>query len=88
MLAHAGEVSTFVQQDAQGKGVGRSLCRATFEAARRHGFRKLTATGGADNPRAVAFYLGQGFRAVGTMQQHAVIDGDYIDEVLMEKFAG
>jgi L-amino acid N-acyltransferase YncA len=87
-FAHVGEVSTFVRRDAQGRGVGRNLCRATFAAASRQGFRKITATVRADNLRAVAFYLGQGFRPVGTLRQHARVGGGYVDEVLMERLLG
>ena len=87
-FSHVGEVSTFVRPDAQGVGVGGSLCRATFEAVRERGFRKILATVRADNPRAVAFYLGQGFRVIGTAQQHAYVGGNYVDEVLMEKLVG
>jgi L-amino acid N-acyltransferase YncA len=85
-FAHVGEVSPFVRPGAQGQGVGRSLCQATSEAASRQGFRKITATVRADNPRAVAFYLGQGFRPVGTLRQHARVGGGYVDEVLLETF--
>ncbi len=84
-LSHIGDISTFVALDAQRSSVGRRLCQATFQAAQAQGFRKLMATVRADNPRAVAFYLSQGFRVIGTAQQHAFLGGNYIDEILMER---
>jgi L-amino acid N-acyltransferase YncA len=62
VYAHVGEISTFVRQDAQGKGVGRILSQATFQAACHNGFEKIMATVRGDNPRAIAFYRSQGFR--------------------------
>lgn len=84
-LAHVGQISTFVSMAHHGQGVGRRLCHETFALARARGFAKLQATIRADNPRAVAFYMGQGFRLVGTMARHARINGVWIDEVLAER---
>ena len=84
--AHVGAISSFVALDAHGQGIGRRLSEVTFEAARERGFSKISATIRADNPRAVAFYLGQGFRIIGTAQRHALVRGQYIDEVLAERF--
>lgn len=85
---HVGVISTFVALGSHGRGVGRSLSEATFRAATRLGFVKISATIRADNLRAVAFYLSQGFRIVGTAERHAFIRGRYVDEVLAEKFIG
>lgn len=83
---HVGEISSFVAVAAQGHGIGRSLSQASFEAAKAKGYEKLTATIRGDNPRAIAFYLSQGFRLVGTFQNHALVNRKYIDEVVTEKF--
>lgn len=85
-LRRAGEISTFVALDFQGRGVGKQLCQATFRAARARGFLKLRATVRADNPRALAFYAAQGFERIGIARKHALVRGTFIDEVLTEKF--
>ncbi len=85
VFRHVGEISTFVALEVRGQGIGRRLCQATFGEAKRRGFRKLSAAIRADNPRAVAFYRGQGFRRVGVAREHAFIGGKYVDEVLMER---
>lgn len=84
-FAHVGEISTFIAMGVQGQGIGRALMEATVAAARAQGFRKLWATIRGDNPRAVGFYLSQGFRIVGTAQQHAFVNNKYVDEVLAER---
>jgi L-amino acid N-acyltransferase YncA len=85
---HVGVISTFVSLDSHGQGIGRSLSEVTFRAAKRLGFIKISAAIRADNPRAVSFYLSQGFRIIGTAQRHAFIRGKYVDEILAERFVG
>lgn len=86
VFGHVGLISTFVALDAQRLGVGRALCQVTFGAARAHGFLKLCANLRADNPLALAFYRSQGFGLIGTAQKHALLRGQYIDELLLELF--
>jgi L-amino acid N-acyltransferase YncA len=86
VFRYVGEISTFVALDAHRRGVGQSLCRATFSAAKELGYLKLHATVRGDNPQALAFYQSQGFELIGVAQKHAWLHGRYIDEVLLEKF--
>jgi len=85
---HVGDVATFVALDSHRQGVGRSLSQMTFERAREHGFLKINATIRADNPQGVAFYKSMGFDVIGTARKHALVRGEYIDEILAEKFIG
>lgn len=84
-FAHVGAISTFVALAVHGRGVGLRLSEVTFQAARQQGFRKISATIRADNPRAVAFYRRLGFRLIGILREHALVRGGYVDEVLAEK---
>ena len=84
-MRHVGDIATFIAMDAQGQGVGRALAPVTFVAARAKGFKKLIAMIRGDNPRAVGFYVSHGFKLVGTMHRHALVGGQYIDEVIAEK---
>jgi L-amino acid N-acyltransferase YncA len=86
VFRHVGEVSTFVALGAHKRGVGQSLCRATFKAAKELEYLKLRATVRGDNPRALAFYQSQGFELIGVAKKHALLYGKYVDEVLLEKF--
>lgn len=87
-VQHIGVISTFVAIDYWGKRIGHALTEATVCAARLCGFSKLMATIRADNPQAIAFYLRQGFRIIGTAYRHALIHGHYIDEVMAERWIG
>lgn len=84
-LWHVGEISTFVALDMRGKGIGRSLTEAASGAAKEQGFTKVMASIRADNPGAIAFYQGQGFRIIGTAKRHAFVEGRYVDEVMGER---
>ena len=82
---HVGEISSFVELTLRGKGIGHRLSKATFEAARSEGFRKLRATIRADNPAAIAFYRSIGFETLGIAKAHAWVEGRYVDEVIAER---
>jgi RimJ/RimL family protein N-acetyltransferase len=55
-------------------------------AAKAKGFEKLFTFVRADNPAALATYRRHGFDIVGTAKRHAKIDGQYVDEILIEQF--
>jgi L-amino acid N-acyltransferase YncA len=83
---HVAVLGTYVDLSYRRQGIGRRLFQATFDAARRKGYKKLFTYVRADNPAALASYLNQGFEVVGTAQRQAHIDGKYVDEVIIEKF--
>jgi L-amino acid N-acyltransferase YncA len=72
---HVGVVATCVDLELRRRGIGKQLFAATFEAARRKGYEKIFTYVRADNPAALAAYLKQGFRIVGTAQRHAKLAG-------------
>ncbi len=83
---HVGIIGTFVCENARGLGVSKELFNSTFEVAKQKGYEKLFAYVRSDNERALAAYLKQGFEIVGTAKKHAKVRGEYVDEVLIEKF--
>ena len=83
---HVGIIGTFVDANFRRQGVAKKLFQLTFERAKEKGYEKLFAYVRADNERALATYINQGFYVVGTAKKHARINGQYIDEVLIEKF--
>ena len=83
---HVGIIGTFVCENARGRGVSKELFNSTFEVAKQKGYEKLFAYVRSDNERALAAYLKQGFEIVGTAKKHAKVRGEYVDEVLIEKF--
>ena len=83
---HVGIIGTYVDQFVRRQGVAASLFTATFDALPNQGYEKLFAYVRGDNPNALATYLKHSFRIIGTAQKHAKINGEYVDEILIEKF--
>lgn len=83
---HVGIIGTFVCESARGKGISKKLFSSTFDVAKQKGYEKLFAYVRSDNERALSAYLKQGFEIVGTAKNHAKVRGEYVDEVLIEKF--
>ena len=82
---HVGVIGTYVDLARRRQGIASRLFEATFHSARRKGYEKLFSYVRADNEAALHTYLAQGFRIVGTAERHAKIDGNYIDEIVIEK---
>ncbi|ULN65620.1 GNAT family N-acetyltransferase [Vibrio gigantis] len=83
---HVGIIGTYVDANSRGQGVAKQLFEHTFEVAKAKGYEKLFAYVRADNERALAVYLKQGFEIVGTAKKHGKIGDQYFDEILIEKF--
>jgi ribosomal protein S18 acetylase RimI-like enzyme len=65
------------------RGVGRELLRAAAEEARRRGARRLTLRVLAPNEPARRLYESAGFVVEGVQRQEFLIEGEYVDDVLM-----
>ena len=85
-FSHVGDIGTYVSSSAHRGGIGRALAEATFVRAKEVGFTKIMAFIRADNPRAQAFYKSIGFAHIGIAHRQARVRGEFIDEVLMERF--
>ena len=83
---HVGTLATYVSSDQRRQGVARRLFPASFKAARQKGYEKIFTSVRADNLAALATYQGQGFSIIGTAKKHAKLAGEYIDEILIERF--
>lgn len=82
---HVGVLGTYVDLEQRRQGIATALFAATFAAARKRGYEKIFTFVRADNAAALATYRAQGFETIGTARRHAKIDGQYIDEILIEK---
>ncbi|MDT0435209.1 GNAT family N-acetyltransferase [Streptomyces sp. NPDC005840] len=72
-----------VAEEARGAGVGRALLRAAVEEARRQGARRLTLRVLGHNAPARALYASEGFAVEGVLPEEFLLDGAYVDDVLM-----
>ncbi|MFD4395991.1 GNAT family N-acetyltransferase [Kitasatospora sp. NPDC058397] len=74
-----------VDGTARGRGVGRRLVEAACEAARAAGARRMTLRVLGWNAPARRLYEGCGFVVEGSLAEEFLIDGSYVDDVLMAR---
>ncbi|MEU9475143.1 GNAT family N-acetyltransferase [Streptomyces sp. NPDC048191] len=72
-----------VTEEARGRGVGRALVRAAVEEARGRGARRLSLRVLGHNAPARALYESEGFVVEGVQPEEFLLDGAYVDDVLM-----
>ena len=79
------ELSVYVAEDAQGRGVGRALMAALITDARARGVRHLIgAIGDSANAGSIALHQSAGFRDAGIWREVGWKFGRWIDVVLMQ----
>ncbi|HEX8123346.1 MAG TPA: GNAT family N-acetyltransferase [Solirubrobacteraceae bacterium] len=82
--AHVLEVKGLLVDPAhRRRGIGAALVRAAVDAATRRGARRLTLRVLAANPEARALYEAEGFVVEGVLRGEFLLDGRYVDDVLM-----
>jgi phosphinothricin acetyltransferase len=79
------DISVYVERDWRGKGVGRVLLARLVELGREHGFHKLVLSAFPFNAAGVALYERLGFRTVGIYQEQGLLDGRWVDTIIMER---
>ncbi|WP_326583350.1 GNAT family N-acetyltransferase [Streptomyces sp. NBC_00481] len=72
-----------VSDRARGAGVARALLRAARDEARRRGARRLTLRVLGHNTPARKLYESEGFVVEGILPEEFLLDGAYVDDVLM-----
>lgn len=72
-----------VAEEARGQGLGRALIRAAVEEARERGARRLSLRVLGHNAPARALYESEGFTVEGVQPEEFLLDGTYVDDVLM-----
>ncbi|MEO6712370.1 MAG: GNAT family N-acetyltransferase, partial [Mycobacteriales bacterium] len=72
-----------VSPHARRRGVATALMRAAEQAARSRRARKLSLRMLATNTEARPLYESLGYRVEGVLAEEFLIDGEYVDDVLM-----
>ena len=75
----------YVERGWRGKGVGRALLARLIELGREHGYHKLVLSAFPFNKAGVALYETLGFRTVGIYREQGLLDGQWVDTIIMEK---
>jgi L-amino acid N-acyltransferase YncA len=79
------EVSVYVADGAQGKGIGSALLSALVAESERNGIWTLQAGILAENDASIHLHEKAGFRIVGRREKIGQLDGQWRDTVLMER---
>lgn len=82
---HVVDFSVYVAREARGQGVGGMLLSELESLARTHGFHKMVLAAFPFNGAGMKLYERQGFRTVGIYQEQGMLDGRWVDTIIMEK---
>ncbi len=81
---HIADIGIGVQKEFRGRGIGGALLTTAIAWARAQGFEKLTLDLYSSNAAARRLFERYGFHAVGVRSRHAIINGAYVGEILMD----
>jgi L-amino acid N-acyltransferase YncA len=79
------DISVYVERGWRGKGVGGVLLARLVELGREHGFHKLVLSAFPFNQAGLALYEKFGFRTVGIYREQGMLDGAWVDTIVMER---
>ena len=82
---HVADFSIYVERAERGRGVGRVVLARLIELAREHDFHKLVLSAFPFNAAGMALYEKLGFRTVGIYEEQGMLDGRWVDTIVMEK---
>jgi phosphinothricin acetyltransferase len=82
---HVADFSLYVERAWRGRGVGRILLEALVDRAKRIGYHKMVLSAFPFNPAGMALYRKLGFRVVGVYKEQGLLDGRWVDTIIMEK---
>lgn len=79
------DFSVYVERSWRGKGVGSALLLTLIDRARQLGYHKMVLSAFLWNAAGIALYERFGFRTIGTYKEQGLLDGKWVDTVIMEK---
>lgn len=82
---YVADFSVYVNREQRGTGIGSRLLRALEDRARTLGYHKLVLAALAHNRAGMALYERCGFRLIGTYKEQGMLDGHWVDVIVMEK---
>jgi L-amino acid N-acyltransferase YncA len=82
---HVADFSVYVERGWCGRGVGRRLLERLIEMAREIGYHKMVLSSFPANASGVRLYEGLGFTRVGVYREQGMLDGQWVDTLIMEK---
>ncbi|CAN5725919.1 hypothetical protein BH23CHL5_BH23CHL5_09130 [soil metagenome] len=78
------DLSIYIARSARGQGMGSRLLTHLIGEARMIGYHKLVLSAFPWNEAGMRLYRRQGFREIGVYREQGVLDGRWVDTVIME----
>jgi phosphinothricin acetyltransferase len=82
---YVADFSIYVERAYRGKGVGKVVLGRLIELAREQGYHKMVLSAFPYNSAGMALYERVGFRTVGIYKEQGLLDGRWVDTIVMEK---
>jgi len=82
---HVVDFSIYVERAYRGRGAGKVMLTRLIELAREHGYHKMVLSAFPSNSGGMALYERMGFRTVGVYKEQGMLDGRWVDTIIMEK---
>lgn len=79
------DLSIYIDRNQRGKGIGSILLTELGKLAKENGFYKIVLFTFAFNGLGQGLYRKLGFREVGIFEKQGIIDGSFVDVMIMEK---
>ena len=86
--AAVADFSIYVGQEVRGAGAGKALLAALIDRARELGYHKLVLAAFPHNESGMRLYSRYGFREVGVYREQGLLDGRWVDVIIMERLLG
>ena len=83
IASHVGLLNIAIVPGFRSQGIGRKLLLAVLDEAKRSGFVRIELWAHSDNARAIALYEKVGFVREGLLRATGVIDGEFMNSVVM-----
>jgi L-amino acid N-acyltransferase YncA len=82
---YVADFSIYIERGWRGKGVGRRLLEHLIEQARALDYHKMMLSTFPFNASGVALYERMGFTQAGVFHEMGLLDGRWVDTLIMEK---
>jgi L-amino acid N-acyltransferase YncA len=82
---YVADLSVYLARSWRSKGLGSRLLQALIPLARELGYHKLVLSAFPTNTAGMRLYERQGFTTVGIYKEMGLVDGHWVDTIIMEK---
>ncbi|WP_251038390.1 arsinothricin resistance N-acetyltransferase ArsN1 family A [Paenibacillus albidus] len=79
------DLSVYIDRSFRGQGVGSSLLESLHKVAKENSFYKIILFTFPFNQGGQGLYQKMGYRQVGVFEKQGIMDGQFIDVMIMEK---